>query len=68
MDFSPSTSQDLPELKKVAESSFSETPDSSLEEWFSFDQMQKYIAEGRGMCIKAVSDDGEIVPRLNVSL
>ena len=61
MIFSPSSSQDLPKLKKVAESSFLETPDSSLEEWFSFEQMQKYIDEGRGMCIKAVSDDGEIV-------
>jgi len=52
---------DLQAVEAVAESSFVSTPDSSLEEWFSFDQMQMYIAEGRGMCLKAVSDEGEVV-------
>jgi len=51
---------DLQAVKAVAESSFVSTPDSSLEEWFSFDQMQMYIAEGRGVCLKAVSDEGEV--------
>lgn len=62
MNFSPiSIPKDLEAIIKVAESSFSSTPDSSLEEWFSFDQMEKYMKEDRGMCIKAVSDEGEIV-------
>jgi ribosomal protein S18 acetylase RimI-like enzyme len=61
MLFSASTPHDIPELQKVAESSFSSSPDSLLEEWFSFDQMEKYIEEGRGYCTQAVSDDGEIV-------
>lgn len=52
---------DLPEVMTVAESSFSTTPDSSLDEWFSFDQMQNYISQGRGMCLKAVSDTNEIL-------
>lgn len=52
---------DLDLIKKVAQSAFSSTPDSSLDEWFSFDQMQKYIEEGRGACIKAVSDSGSVV-------
>ncbi len=52
---------DLNEVKKVVESSFSETQDSLLEEWFSFLEMEKMIREDRGLCLKAVSDDGDMV-------
>ncbi len=52
---------DLESVVAVANSSFSATPDSSLEEWFSFNQMQEYIQQGRGMCLKATSENGEIV-------
>jgi ribosomal protein S18 acetylase RimI-like enzyme len=51
---------DLPILREVAEKAFSSTPDSSLEEWFSFPVMEDMIAENRGTCIKAVSDTGEV--------
>lgn len=62
MKFSPITlPEDLRAVKAVAEASFVSTPDSSLEEWFSFPEMEKMIQEGRGMCMKAVSDAGEIL-------
>ncbi len=47
---------DLNSLREVAESAFSTTDDSSLEEWFSFEQMVKMVAQGRGTCIKAVNE------------
>lgn len=53
--------EDLPAIRSVAETSFSITPDSSLEEWFSFDEMQNAIKIGRGTCIKAVDDTGDTV-------
>jgi ribosomal protein S18 acetylase RimI-like enzyme len=37
------------------------TPDSSLEEWFSFDEMVKMIESGRGLAVKCESDEGEVV-------
>lgn len=52
---------DLPEVKAVAEASFSATPDSSLDEWFSFEEMEKAIKSERGACIKAVDDAGQVV-------
>lgn len=52
---------DLSFVQSVATASFSVTPDSSLDEWFSFDEMQKAIKIGRGTCLKAVDDSGKIV-------
>lgn len=52
---------DLDAVRQVAEASFSVTPDSSLEEWFSFEEMVKMIDQGRGACITARNDEGEIV-------
>ena len=52
---------DLDELIKVAEASFAKTPDASLKEWFSFEEMKKQIELGRGICIKAVSESGDII-------
>lgn len=52
---------DLDEVQKVAKSSFSVTADASLDEWFSFEEMKKMIEQKRGICLKAVSDDGETV-------
>ncbi len=47
---------DLVVVQSVAEQAFSTTPDSSLDEWFSFTQMVEYVNEGRGICLKAVND------------
>lgn len=52
---------DLEELIEVAESAFASSDDSTLEEWFSFEQMKKMIEQERGVCIKAVDDVGQIV-------
>ena len=54
-------SEDLHSLKEVAKLAFSTTPDSSLEEWLSFDEMVKMIHEERGVAIKAVSEEGEVL-------
>ncbi len=53
------TSSDLERAKKIAESSFSVTPDSQLSEWFSFSEMEKEINRGRGLCLIA-SDEKDI--------
>lgn len=53
--------KDLVGLRSVAESAFASTDDSSLEEWFSFDQMVQAIEQSRGVCIKATEESGEIV-------
>ena len=53
--------QDLPLVIEVAEKAFSSTPDSSLDQWFSFEEMQTLIKRDNGLCLKAVSETGEIV-------
>lgn len=52
---------DLDGIKKTAEAAFSSTPDSSFEEWFSFSAMKEQIGQGRGICIKAVDENHNIV-------
>jgi ribosomal protein S18 acetylase RimI-like enzyme len=52
---------DLSLVRAVAEASFSATPDSSLDEWFSFVEMEKAIKSERGACIKAIDDAGQVV-------
>lgn len=59
--------QDLPSLKSVAERAFSSGPDSSLEEWFSFDEMEKILKQDRGVCLKASSETNEIVGMIFVA-
>ncbi len=54
-------SDDLLEVRNVAESSFSITSDFSLDEWFSFDEMKKMIEQKRGICLKAISDENEVI-------
>ncbi|MFA6005539.1 MAG: GNAT family N-acetyltransferase [Patescibacteria group bacterium] len=54
----------LEEIKLVAQSAFQNTPDSSLEEWFSFSEMKDNLKSGRGLCVKSESDSGEIVGML----
>lgn len=56
-----SLSEDFSAIRSVAEASFSVTPDSSLDEWFSFDEMQNAIKLGRGACIKALDNSGKTV-------
>jgi ribosomal protein S18 acetylase RimI-like enzyme len=52
--------QDLPELVNIARKAFSVTPDSALENWFSFGEMEALVQQNRGICLKALSDKGEI--------
>ncbi len=61
MEITPiNLSEDLAKVEDVANKAFSVTPDSSLEEWFSFDEMKKNIESGRGVCLKAI-ENNEIV-------
>src|SRR5579859_2940387 len=53
--------QDTDAMQHIAEAAFSTTKDSSLNEWFSFAEMEKNIVQGRGICVKAVSESGEAV-------
>ena len=62
MKISPiGTSQDLLAVKRVAENAFSATPDSSLGEWFSFNEMENILKKGRGVCLIATSDKNEAI-------
>jgi len=54
------TNSDLSEIETIAKAAFSSTPDSSLEDWFSCPYMKKMIQEGRGFCLKAISDEDKI--------
>ena len=49
------------DLEGIAERAFGATPDSAISEWFSFAEMKKAIESGRGACIKAISDDGQLL-------
>lgn len=51
---------DLSKVEEIASLAFSTTPDSSIDEWFSFSYMQQMIAENRGVCLKAVLDSDQI--------
>lgn len=55
------TNQDLKPIENVAQKAFSSTPDSSLDEWFSFEEMSKMIKEERGVCVIAISDDNTVL-------
>jgi len=52
---------DFDTVKKVVQSAFSSTSDSSLSEWLSFSEMEKMIIQKRGMCIKAVDSRNNII-------
>ncbi|HEX9062361.1 MAG TPA: N-acetyltransferase [Clostridia bacterium] len=55
---------DLDSVKNVATQAFKDSPDASLDQWFSFLEMEKAIRANRGICLKAVADDAEIVGML----
>lgn len=62
MQFVPISPQtDLHVIHTVAEQGFSSTPDAVLDQWFSFTEMEKNIEQGRGVCIKAIDDNGTVV-------
>jgi ribosomal protein S18 acetylase RimI-like enzyme len=52
-----SSSDDIEEIKAVAEKAFSSTSDSRLDDWFSFSEMRKAIKEQTGACIKILLDN-----------
>ncbi|OGM24599.1 hypothetical protein A2962_01425 [Candidatus Woesebacteria bacterium RIFCSPLOWO2_01_FULL_39_61] len=53
--------QDIEPIEAIARKAFSATPDSSVEQWFSFTEMVKAIHEEKGACVLALSDDNEIL-------
>ncbi|MFC1730948.1 GNAT family N-acetyltransferase [candidate division KSB1 bacterium] len=52
---------DLEKVRRIAEKAFSDTSDSSLDQWLSFAEMEKTIKNKRGLCIKATSDADNII-------
>lgn len=52
--------KDIERVEEISKLAFSITPDSSLEEWFSFDYMQKMITEHRGLCLKSLNENNEM--------
>lgn len=55
------TNQDLKPIENVTQKAFSSTPDSSLKEWFSFEEMAKMIKEEKGACVIAISDENSVL-------
>ena len=53
--------QDLQEVISVTEDAFSDGSDSSLSNWLSFEEIEKQISDGRGICLKAIDENGKIL-------
>lgn len=53
--------KDLERVKEIATQAFATTPDASLDQWFSFSEMEKAIKEDRGLCLKSVNDEGSVI-------
>lgn len=52
---------ELESIQRVAQQAFSEGGDADLSLWFSFQEMIEASAAGRGVCLLAKSDDGELL-------
>lgn len=52
--------KDLQDVVEVVTRGFSDTPDSKLSDWFSFEEMAASIEKGNGVCLKYV-EDGQII-------
>ena len=53
--------EDMYSVQQVVKNAFSSTSDSSINEWFSFNEMINQIKMGRGVCVKAISEDGTTI-------
>ncbi len=53
--------KDIEQLKLVVEKAFSDTPDSNLSDWFSFEEMTVSISNNRGVGLKAINENNRIV-------
>jgi len=54
-------SNDLDKLNILVSKAFSSTSDSSIKEWFSFTEMAQMISKNRGICIKAIDNNNNLV-------
>jgi len=53
--------EDIKLIEAVTNSAFSSTPDSNIEDWFAMDELRQSILDDRGVCLKALGEDGGIV-------
>ena len=51
---------DLPLVQDVIQRSFSQTPDSNIDDWFSINEMVNSIQSKCGICLKATNGNGII--------
>ena len=49
--------RDLKQVRMVTVKSFSETPDASIDEWFSMEELGKSLVEGQRVCFVAVDNE-----------
>jgi len=54
-------SEDIAELEAIAKKAFGATTDANIDEWFSFAEMKTAIKNQRGICLQAISEDGEVL-------
>jgi len=55
------TIEDCRDLENISKKAFGTTSDSNISDWFSFKEMIKEIEQGRGVCLKAMSDDDKLL-------
>lgn len=53
--------KDTAKIREVVKLAFSSTPDSNLDDWFSFDEMTETIKRKGGICLKAINSEGKII-------
>ena len=53
--------KDMGDVEQVTKSAFSSTPDSNLDDWFSMDELKNSLVEKRGVCLKTLDDNGEMI-------
>ncbi|CAN5184678.1 hypothetical protein BH09PAT2_BH09PAT2_05400 [soil metagenome] len=60
--------KDIQTLENLITLTFSSTPDANTTEWFSMDEMVSSIRLGKGHCLKAINNLGEIIGMIHAQI
>lgn len=58
MQIQPLSKENISQARLVAEKAFSDGSDANLDNWFSFEEMQRMIDAVRGTCLLSHDEDG----------
>lgn len=45
----------------ITEKAFSASADADISKWLDFDEIARLVSEGRGVCMRALGEEGEVV-------